>query len=199
MKIIGVTGGIGAGKSIVSALFAECGGAVIDADRISRELMRKGQPMYCETVAAFGNEILRQDSEIDRQALANIVFRNAEQLELLNKITHKHIFDEMRRQLKALPQEQIAVLDVPLLFAADFPFECDKTVAVLAEREVRIQRVQERDGMERAGVLRRMENQISDAEYRAAADICIENSGSMEKLRRQVQKIYDGVRNETRA
>lgn len=199
MKVIGVTGGIGAGKSVACAMFAECGGTVIDADKIAREVMEQGRPAYSETVSAFGKDILQPDGEIDRKELAAIVFSDSARLEKLNAITHKHIFEEMRRRLDEIPQEGIAVLDVPLLFSSDFPFDCDRTVAVLAEREVRIARVKERDGMDRESVLRRMSSQLSDEEYRRLADVCIDNSDGADILRRQVQKIYDSVRNETGA
>lgn len=199
MKIIGVTGGIGAGKSTVCALFAGCGGVVIDADKISREVMEQGRPAYRETVAFFGKDILLPTGEINRKALAALVFHDAEQLEVLNKITHKYIFAEMQKRIEQLSEDAVAVLDVPLLFASDFPFVCDKTVAVLAEREMRIHRVQSRDGADRQSVLNRIERQLTDEEYRSRADVCIENSGDAEELCRQVQKIYDGIRNEMRA
>ncbi len=197
MKIIGVTGGIGAGKSLACSLFAECGGMVIDADKIAREVMAQGQPAYRETVSVFGKDILLPDGEIDRKALAAIVFNDTAQLECLNQITHKHIFDEMRRQLNAIMQDGIAILDVPLLFSKDFPFICDKTVAVLAEQEIRVQRVMARDKTDRESVLNRINSQLTNEEYRQLADICIENSDGAEDLRRQVKKIYDSVRNET--
>lgn len=196
MKVIGVTGGIGAGKSVVCAMFAECGGTVIDADKIAREVMEQGFPAYREIVSAFGKEILHPDGEIDRKALAAIVFSDSSRLDVLNTITHKHIFEEMQRRLAEIPPDGTAVLDVPLLFSSDFPFRCDKTVAVLAEREVRIARVQKRDSMDRKSVLRRMDSQLSDAEYCRLADICIDNSDGVEHLSRQVRKIYDSVRNE---
>lgn len=196
MKTIGVTGGIGSGKSVVCAMLADCGGIVIDADKIARDILRPGLPAYDETVAAFGDKILKPDREIDRKALAAIVFSDTERLECLNRITHKYVFDEMRRQLGLVASDGVAILDVPLLFGSDFPFECDRTVAVLADREIRLKRAIQRDSADRESIEKRMDSQISDDEYRLRADICIDNSGSLDTLRLNVQKIYDGVRNE---
>ena len=174
MKIIGITGGIGSGKTTVSTMFASFGAEVIDADEISRSITKKNGAAYPEIVETFGEGILLPDKEIDRKALAKIVFQDAKSLELLNKITHKYVFEEMKARMESSVAD-IVVLDVPLLFSADFPFDCDLTVGVTADKEERIKRVQKRDGISREEILKRIENQISDDVLKDKADVIIES------------------------
>lgn len=187
MKIIGVTGGIGSGKTTVSAMFKELGAEVVDADKISRSITKKNGAAYPDIVNAFGEEILLKSGEIDRKALAKKVFSDKKSLELLNKITHKYVFEEMRERIEKSKKE-VVVLDVPLLFSSEFPFECDLTVGVTADREERIKRVETRDGMTREEIIKRIENQISDEVLREKADVIIENN-TKESAFKQVKNI----------
>ncbi|MBR2916558.1 MAG: dephospho-CoA kinase [Clostridia bacterium] len=191
MKIIGITGGIGAGKSTVSAEFAKLGAKVIDADAISRQVTAKDGLAYGEIVEYFGKEVLTASGEIDRKALAKTIFSHKEQLDALNKITHKHIFEEMKKEIKA-SSEDIVVLDVPLLFSEDFNIPCDMKIAVLCDEEIRIKRVMERDGMTPDEVKARIKNQMTDEEYQDLADICICNN-DLAETRIQIAEIYKSM------
>ncbi len=192
MKILGITGGIGSGKSIVSGLFAALGAEIIDADAIAREVLKKDGSAYPETVNRFGKEILFPDGEIDRKALARIVFSDSEKLQELNHITHQAIFAEMEKRLQC-SNANLVCMDVPLLFSADFPFSCHKTLAVVAPEELRIARVVKRDGCSRKQVKERMAHQLSDEELQSKADYCIENTGTLDSLKKLVEEIYQDV------
>ncbi len=181
MKIIGITGGTGSGKSALSAKLGQLGATVIDSDLISHEVSRKGGAAFDEIVTSFGEDILEKSGEIDRKKLGKIVFENPEKLELLENITHKHIFESMQQRIEGC-NTNIAVLDVPLLFQCDFPFECDLTVAVIADEETRIKRIMMRDGITRDAAVARIRNQLSNDEYKALADVCFENNGEAEEL-----------------
>ena len=151
MKLLGITGGIGAGKSVVTKCFSDLGAEIIDADAIARQVLKKEGAAYAEVISAFGNEILQLNHEIDRKKLAAIVFSDREKLQTLNQITHACVFQEMEKQIHQSHAELIC-LDVPLLFSCEFPFQCDKTLAVLAPKEQRIQRVIKRDACSREDV-----------------------------------------------
>ncbi len=182
MKIIGVTGGTGAGKSTLSAELEKCGVEIIDADKISRQITKPGGAAFDEILDCFGKEVLTGNGELNRKRLAEIVFSNPDKRELLESITHKYVFEEMQRRLVAC-KAKIAVLDVPLLFQCNFPIKCDLTVAVIADKEMRIDRIMKRDGISRAEAEARIKNQLQNEEYRRLADVCFENSGDYEKLR----------------
>ncbi|MBQ2890555.1 MAG: dephospho-CoA kinase [Clostridia bacterium] len=192
MKIIGITGGIGAGKSTVSAEFKELGAKVIDADAISRSITTKEGQAYGEIVNYFGESILSGNGEINRKALAEIVFSNKDKLDALNEITHKHIFNKMQEEINA-SSEGIVVLDVPLLFSDDFKIPCDIKIAVLADENLRIERAMKRDGMVYEEVVKRIENQMTNEEYMSLADIYIWNN-DLEETKKQVREIYESMR-----
>lgn len=189
MKILGITGGIGAGKSTVANYFARLGADVIDADAIARQVTGKGAEAYEEIRESFGNDILSVDGSIDRKRLANIVFNDAEKLEILNCITHKHVFEKMQKLISESAAELIC-LDVPLLFTCDIPIKCDKTLAVIADTETRITRVMRRSGMQRDEIERRINNQLSNEEFKNSADYCIENNGRSEDFEPAAREIY---------
>lgn len=192
MKIIGITGGIGAGKSTVCKEFSSYGAEIIDADEISRNVTRKNGEAYEETVKCFGNEILDCNGEIKRKELAKIVFSDKEELKKLNLITHKHIFRKINEKIENSKSDMI-VLDVPLLFSDDFPIKCDLTVAVISDAEERIRRVKLRDGEKEEAIRARMANQLSDSVLLEKADLFIENN-SVEEMKKQVKKIIGTVR-----
>lgn len=193
MKIIGVTGGIGSGKSKVSEMFENFGGRVIDADAISRRIMNAGSPAYCEVLEFFGTEILDENKEINRKKLADIVFGDRKKLEKLNAVTHKYIFEEIRKKIEEYKEEKVVILDVPLLFDEDFTIKYDKSVAVIADEEIRIKRAVMRDNSSSEKIRNRIKNQISDSEYRRLADFIIENNGTEEELSEKASRIYNEI------
>lgn len=196
MIIVGLTGCIGSGKSTVSRIFYELGAYTVDADKISRKILEKETPAYFEVLDRFRSNILNSDKSIDRKALASIVFSDKEQLEVLNKITHKYIFLQMQKDINELKKHnpEVIILDVPLLFSEDFLIEYDKSVVVSANREVCINRVVERDLMTEKEAMDRIKNQICDDELRLRADYIINNnSDDLDELRQKVKLVYDDL------
>lgn len=187
-KIIGITGGIGSGKSALSAELKARGARVVDADLIARQVTQKNGVAFDEIVRQFGNEILNENGEINRAALGEIVFHNPQKLELLESITHKHIFERMQAEIESCT-EDIIVLDVPLLFQCDFPINCDLTVAVIADEALRLERIMKRDNVSKEAALARMKNQLTNEEYRRLADLCFENNGDLKELKSFANKL----------
>ena len=191
-KILGITGGIGAGKSYVAKLFAELGATVVDADKIAREILEPDGRAYLQVVETFGREVLTSDGFIDRKKLAGIVFADNGKLEVLNGLTHPVVFEEMKKQIDSAETELVC-LDVPLLFSCDFPIPYDMTLAVIAPTELRITRILDRDCCTREDAIARMENQLSDAELQEKADFSLVNAGDQEALEQEVEKIYQHI------
>ena len=190
--IIGVTGGIGAGKSTVSKEFENLGAFVIDADEISRRQTEKGEECYSEIVRTFGEEILLETGEINRKFLAKIVFSDEKQLEILNKITHKFVKNHIKR-LISQNSDKIIVLDVPLLFSPDFDVKCDATVAVLADIDKRLERVKLRSNMTEEEFYSRVKNQPSDAVLKEKTTYQIVNN-DLDEMKKQVREIFDKIK-----
>ncbi len=188
-KILGITGGIGAGKSFVANLFSKLGATVVDADKIAREILEPGGSAFIKVIKSFGKEILLEDGTIDRKKLANIVFSDPEKLELLNRLTHPAVFEEIENCIKKA-DSNVVCLDVPLLFTCDFPISCDKTLAVIAPKEMRIKRIIARDNCTREEAIARMMTQLSDDEFREKADICLVADGDEDMLRKAIAEIY---------
>lgn len=193
MKIITLTGGMGSGKSTVLGIFKSFGALTLDCDGINHKQMLKGGSAYEKIVAEFGNNILDEDNEIDRKALSDIVFENQELLDKLTYITHNCIFDEIRKELSNMVESDVVVIEVPLLFQCEFPFEYDASVAVVADVDVRVRRVVERDGCTDEAALKRINKQLSDEEMRARADFVIENNGDEIMLKNKVKEIYNRI------
>ena len=175
MIILGITGGIGAGKSTVTEIFSKLGADVVDADIIAREIMNKGQDAYNEVIDEFGEEILDSDGNIARKKLASIVFGDKNKLEILNKITHGYIFAEMNKQINS-SRAELVCLDVPLLFSSDFPIKYHKALVVTADDETRINRVMKRDNCTIEQVKERISKQMKQEDMIKLADYVIENN-----------------------
>ncbi len=191
-KILGITGGIGAGKSFVANLFAEQGATVVDADKISKKILEPDGRAFSDVLEAFGTEFLTKDGTLDRKKIAGTVFADAEKLSLLNSLTHPAIFEEIQNEIETADTSLIC-LDVPLLFTCDFPIICDMTLAVLAPKELRVERILNRDCCTVEEAEARMANQLSDQEFRERADICLWNDGDKQKLYEKVRKIFDQI------
>lgn len=188
-KILGITGGIGSGKSLVSKMFKELGATIVDADKIAKEILEPDGAAFKEVICSFGGDILKADHSIDRKKLAGIVFNDDKKLNQLNAITHPTIFKEMKTQVNRA-ETKVVCLDVPLLFTSNFPISCHKTLAVIASENVRIERVMNRDGCTEDEVKKRIKKQLSNDEFRKKADICIQNDGDETALREKVLEIY---------
>ncbi len=180
--VIGITGGSGCGKSLVSSFFAEQGTLVIDADKIAREVVEPGQPALAELTEAFGSGILLSDGTLNRKRLGDIVFSNSGKLHILNCITHKYIKKEIENRVECAGQA-LTVIDAPLLFETGLDRLCDVTIAVLSAWETRVRRIMERDALTKEQAEKRIAAQPEDAFYSARADYVLSNLGDTEQVR----------------
>lgn len=187
MKVLGLCGQSGAGKTTALDTLVSLGATVCDSDRVSREVMSKDTPCTREVTEVFGQEICR-DGEIDRGALGRIVFNDREKLAVLTEITHRYIKAEIYRRMEEARQrgDGLFVIDAPLLFESGLDRDCDLTLAVVAQREKRIARIMARDGITRELAEKRLDSQIDETRLRELADEVIENNGTAEELARAV-------------
>jgi len=203
--VIGLSGGIGSGKSTVARLLVQLGATLIDADAIVHEFQAPGMPMVDELAAVFGPEILDARGALDRKALGDIAFRDAAARERLNAIVHPPVGAEFARRLAAALASgaPVIVLDIPLLFegratgggsASRMPIQA--TVLVWVPEAVQIERQISRDGCSREEAVRRVRAQMPLDEKRALADHVIDNSGSPEDTERQVRALYEQLTRE---
>jgi dephospho-CoA kinase len=188
MVRVGLTGGIGSGKSTVARALARRGAVVIDADAIAREVVEPGRPGLTAVVERFGAGILDGEGRLDRPKLAALVFENAAALADLNAIVHPLVAAETARRIAAAPPDSVVVIDVPLLVEAARS-GYDVVVIVEAPEPVRLERLIGR-GMNPDDARKRMAAQASDAERRKVADVVLDNSGSEEDLERQIEALW---------
>ncbi|MGH9022000.1 MAG: dephospho-CoA kinase [Acidimicrobiia bacterium] len=191
--IVGLTGGIGSGKSTVAALLTKCGALVVDADALAREALEPGRPAYAAVVARFGDAILEpavpgKAARIDRPGLARLVFSDAAALAELNGIVHPRVGEEVAHRIAQAGPDQIVVVDVPLLVEAARQ-GYDAVVVVEAPEATRLERLRRR-GLDEADARRRMSAQASDEERRRVADFILDNGGSRESLRGEVELLW---------
>ena len=189
--VIGLTGPSGAGKSAVSAFLKSKGLPIIDADLVYHDLLIPPSPCLCAIVSHFGEHVLKQSGELDRKALGAIVFSDASELEMLNKISHRFVMEKIEESLEALLKSGAAtvVLDAPQLFEANADRLCDAVIAVIAPREERIDRIVKRDGIERSVAERRVDAQLTEEFFRSHADCIIENDADEATLFQRTEKI----------
>ncbi|MBV8299761.1 MAG: dephospho-CoA kinase [Candidatus Eremiobacteraeota bacterium] len=188
---VGLTGGIGSGKSAVAAVFAERGATVIDTDALAREVVAPGTDGLRE-VAARWPEAVGRDGALDRAALAQVVFADENARTQLNAITHPRVRARAAEIERDVPRG-VVVHVIPLLFEGDYWRQCEKTVVVIAPDEVRIARVVARDAAEREAVERRMAAQIAPELARGRADYIVENDGDLSDLRERAGRVYDAL------
>ena len=191
MLLIGLTGPSGAGKSTVGQLFSSFGLPVMNADDIYHALLIPPSECLSDLTECFGHEVLNADGTLNRPALASIVFNDPAELEKLNHITHSHVLRDFRRQLKKHRDDGVpaAVFDAPQLFESGANRECNIVVSVLADEELRIHRIMERDDISFDAALERIRAQKSDHFFRTHSDYVIENNLNTDTLITQVQRI----------
>ena len=187
--MLGLTGGIGSGKSTVADLLRARGAVVIDADAIAREVVEPGMPALAALVERFGEEILRPDGTLDRPALARIAFVDDESRRALEAITHPAIGEEFLRRVAAAEPGTVVVHDVPLLVESKRGFDYGAVIVVEAPVEVRLGRLEAR-GVPREDAKARMAAQATDEERRAIATWVIDNGGDLAALERQVGELW---------
>ncbi|MCP1388567.1 dephospho-CoA kinase [Corynebacterium sp. TA-R-1] len=196
MKRIGLTGGIGSGKSTVARMLADAGFPVVDADKIARQIMEPGSPVLAKVGEVFGADLIGEDGQLNRAELARRAFGSEETTQQLNAITHPAIREESERQFAAAEAAgaKAAVYDMPLLVEQGLHEQMDLTVVVDVDAEERVRRLVSSRGLDETDARARIARQIGDAERRAAADVVIDNNGSLEELKPQVEALVSEIR-----
>ena len=193
MLEIGLTGGIGAGKSTVAQLLVRRGAVVIDADIIVRDLQQPGGAVFVRMVERFGSGIVRADGTLDRGAVAEIVFADKAQLAALNGIVHPAVTDEMTRRRQALSEtDTTVVLDIPLLIETNY-FDLDALIVVDVDPEIAIRRLVDHRGFTESDARARIANQASRDDRLAIADFVIDNSGSIDDVAAGVARCWQWI------
>jgi len=190
MLTIGLTGGIGSGKSEVAGMFDQLGVPVIDADVIAHQLVEPGTEALSEITAAFGEAILTSAGTLDRARLAEIVFNRPDMKQQLESIIHPRVREQIKAYKDAHKNEPYIIVVIPLLLESGQRDLVDRVLVVNATETVRIQRVLARDGRREEQIRSIMRNQVDDAQRRAAADDSIDNSGSLDDLMISVRKLH---------
>ncbi|MEO8262760.1 MAG: dephospho-CoA kinase [Pseudolysinimonas sp.] len=193
MLLVGLTGGIASGKSVVAARLAEHGAVVVDADLIAREVVEPETPGLARIVEEFGDGVVGDDGRLDRAALGAIVFADEDKRRILNSITHPAVMELSQRRFAeaaAADPAAIVVYDVPLLTEARGKAEFDVVVVVSAPEDVRIERMVSLRGMSRAEAENRIRSQVPEAERRAIADIVIESGGTLDETLSQADAVW---------
>jgi dephospho-CoA kinase len=193
MLIVGLTGGVASGKTVVSQVLKEEGAYIIDADRIARELVQPHKPAWNELIRAFGKEILREDGSIHRKKLADKVFADPNQRKLLNQILHPRIKEEMDRRTKEIGQkdpEAIVVIDAPLIVELGDHREMDKLIVVTTTQTQQIERLKDRDGAKPEEALRIVSSQMPLEEKVKLANFVIRNEGSLEETKKRAREVF---------
>lgn len=193
MRVIGLTGGIGTGKSTASEYLRKQGFSIIDADRISREIVEPGTLLLKELEKNFGSGIIKDDGTLDRKALAAIVFSDKEKKSRLDDLMHGHILDEIERKISESQsgEGRGIIVDAPLLFETGLEKKCDQVWLITADEKLRILRVCERDGMDPEEVRARIQNQMADEEKKERSHRIVDNSGSKEALLAQLAELIE--------
>ncbi|HHL39692.1 MAG TPA: dephospho-CoA kinase [Deltaproteobacteria bacterium] len=191
--VLGVTGGMATGKSLVTAMLKELGAEVVDADAIAREIVEPGREALSEIVRRFGDGVIAADGALDRKALAEIVFADARKLAALCEITHPRIRAEIRRRIRELKKKDpqaLIVVDAPLLFETGLDREMDKVLVVCAPEHLQLERARSRDGLTEEQARSRMKAQMPLEEKLRRADYVVDNSSTVERTRERVEELY---------
>ena len=189
--IIGLTGGIASGKSTVSKYLAEKGFKVYDADKIAKDISEK-KLVQEEIILNFGDKILTEDGKVDRKKLKEIVFADKDKLKKLNAIIHPKVID-FYRELKEKNTDETIIFDVPLLFEIGIDKFCDKILVVIPDYDVKLNRIVERDNIDKKLASKIIKSQISNEERIKKADIVIENKPSLEELYETVERFCEKI------
>ncbi|NLA26189.1 MAG: dephospho-CoA kinase [Firmicutes bacterium] len=196
MIIIGLTGGIGSGKSTVAAMLVEKGALLLDADRIAREVVLPGKPAWCEIREWLGPTITGPGGAIDRVSLGKLIFNDPAARQRLNEIVHPRVAETFAARTEEIRRRQpgaVVVYDVPLLIEAGMEMMVDLVVLVYVSEKIQLERLQSRDNLALAEALSMVRAQMPLAEKRAHAAVIIDNSGSLDETRRQVNHFWKGL------
>ena len=189
MLVVGLTGGIGSGKSLAAQFFAELGALVIDADQLARDAIERGSEGFDQLIATFGDSILH-NGLVDRRALGELVFRDAEAKKKLEAIIHPIVRKEFEEAVASLENDQILIYEIPLLFETKAMERFDYIVTVEAEMQLRKERLLKK-GLRNSEIESRIAAQASRAERESIADQVFENDGSEDELLRSVENLWE--------
>ncbi len=189
IKVIGLTGQSGAGKSEVSAMLEKNGIVCINCDAVSRDVTVKDAPALKAICKVFGGGVLCPDGTLDRKKLGSIVFSNKEKLELLNKTIFPFIIDEIEKIIADFDGDGVIVLDAPTLFESGCDKLCDEKVAVVADREIRLGRIMARDCLSQVDAENRINSQLGEEFFKQNCDVIIQNNGDLSTLERAVDNL----------
>ncbi len=191
MKIIGLTGGIGSGKTTVSKYLSEKGFPVIDADQVSRDIVKPGMKATKAIESIFGNDMINLDGSLNREKLGDVVFSDKEKLNILNKITHKEILDNIKMKLQELEggNSTLLFIDAPLLFETGLDSLAQETWVIDTPEKLRIERVKKRDSICVDKIKSRIASQMEQSLKNKKATIVIDNSLGMEELHKKIDQL----------
>ena len=187
---IGLTGGIGSGKSTVCNLFSAYNVPVIDADKIAHDLLRRDRPGYSAVIKLFGDRIVMESGELNRPLIRNLVFSDDSLKKALEDLLHPMIFDEIRKQVLQL-EKDYCIISIPLLVESDCRQLVDRVLVVDAPEELRLKRAVDRDNVTPGQIRKIMQSQATQARRKAIADDIITNDGDMESLEQQVTRLHN--------
>ena len=198
MLVLGFTGGSGSGKSLASKFFNKFNITVIDTDSLYREMTSPGGKCILPIKNAFGDSVIDENGALNRAIMASIVFHSKEKRQILNTITHKYVLDEVRSLVDYYKtRNYFAVLvDAPLLFESGYDKECDYIISVIADTNIRISRIMNRDKISLEHATSRINSQLSDDYLKENSDFVLINNGSLEDLEFQVSKIVNKIKGE---
>lgn len=191
--LVGLTGGMGSGKSTAGDLLEELGARVIDADEICRSLVEPGKKALNEIAEIFGDEILLPDRSLDRKKLANIIFNNADKKKALEGILHPKVFAEEQRiyeEIRRDDKNAVVAVSAPLLIESGNHKQMDKVVVVACEENIQVERIVNKGVFSREEATKRIKSQMRLKEKMKSADYILENDSTLEELRLQVEKLY---------
>lgn len=206
MKIIGLTGGIGSGKSTVTDYLISNGFHVLDADKISREIVLPGSEMVIQLSAVFGTDILHEDGSLNRKKLGEIVFSDSGKKKILDELMHTKILEMIHERIIQFREEistsidpgniskkKVIFIDAPLLFETGLDKSVSEIWVIDVDDETRIKRIMERDGLNREEILKRMNTQMARSEKNSRADILLDNTGDLEVLYQQIDQLLQKI------
>lgn len=193
MIVFGLTGGSGAGKSTVADVLRDFGVHVIDADKIARQIVERGEPCLRELCEEFGTGILEPDGSLNRRKLGDMVFSDSKKLKSLNKITHKYIKENIVSRL-ALCNCELAAIDGAVIIGSEIEGLCEFIISVLADRKARVKRILERDSLTLEQAENRLKSQPEDDFYIRNSDYVIYNNGSTKELDLKIRKVFEEIK-----
>lgn len=199
MIVIGLTGGIGTGKSTVSDYLRKKGCIILDADEISRKMTEAGMPALLIIQNVFGDEVINTDGSLNRHKLGDIVFNDKDKLQKLQHIITTEVVDNINRKLSQLQSENcdnIVVIDAPLLFECGMENIADENWLVITDMSIRIKRVKERDNLSEEQIIARINNQMSQEDKEKICDYILDNSGSLQQLYEQIDEKLERLKDE---